>query len=59
VQQLRKRKISKIVLAGIPANMCAEYRLRELIEHGFEVAVAKDATAASKHPEWVYGIRPR
>jgi nicotinamidase-related amidase len=23
--------------------------------HGFEVAVAKDATAGPKHPEWGYG----
>ena len=29
--------------------------LRELFEQGFEVAVAKDATAAPKHPEWGYG----
>jgi hypothetical protein len=29
--------------------------LRELIEQDFEVAVAKDATAAPKHPEWGYG----
>jgi hypothetical protein len=28
---------------------------RELIEQGFEVAVAKDATAAPKHPKWGYG----
>jgi len=28
---------------------------RELIEQGFEVAVAKDATAGPKHPEWGYG----
>jgi hypothetical protein len=29
--------------------------LRELLEQGFEVAVAKDATAAPKHPTWGYG----
>ena len=29
--------------------------LRELLEQGFEVAVVKDATAASKHPHWGYG----
>ena len=37
------------------ANVCVESHLRELIEQGFEVAVAKDATAAPKHPEWGYG----
>jgi hypothetical protein len=36
------------------ANMCVESHLRELLEQGFEVAVAKDATAAPKHPEWGY-----
>ena len=51
VLQLRKRKISKIILGGMLANMCVESHLRELLEQGFEVAVAKDATAAPKHPE--------
>jgi nicotinamidase-related amidase len=54
VLQLRKRKISRIILGGMLANMCVEH-LRELLEQGFEVAVAKDATAAPKHPEWGYG----
>jgi len=54
VLQLRKRRISKIILGGMLANMCVESHLRELIEQGFEVAVAKDATAAPKIPEWGY-----
>jgi len=55
VLQLRKRRISKVILGGMLANMCVESHLRELIEQGFEVAVAKDATAAPKHPKWGYG----
>jgi nicotinamidase-related amidase len=55
VLQLRKRRISKIILSGMLANMCVESHLRALLEQGFEVAVAKDATAAPKHPEWGYG----
>ena len=55
ILQLRKRKISKVVLGGMLANMCVESHMRELLEQGFEVAVAKDATAAPKHPEWGYG----
>ena len=51
VLQLRKRKISKIILGGMLANMCVESHLRELIEQGFEVAVVKDATAAPRHPQ--------
>lgn len=50
VLQLRKRNISKVILAGMAANMCVESHLRELLEQGFEVAVVKDATAAPKHP---------
>ena len=45
VLQLRKRYISKIILAGMAANLCVEAHLRELVEQGFEVAVVKDATA--------------
>ncbi|MGH8610668.1 MAG: cysteine hydrolase [Burkholderiales bacterium] len=51
VLQLRKRGISKIILAGMLANLCVEGHLRELVEQGFEVTVAKDATAAPRHPE--------
>ena len=49
--QLRKRRIHKVILAGMLANLCVESHLRELIEQGFEVAVVKDATAAPRHPE--------
>lgn len=51
VLQLRKRGISKVVLAGMLANLCVESHLRELVEQGFEVAVVKDATAGPRHPE--------
>ena len=49
--QLRKRNISKVILAGMSANLCVESHLRELLEQGFEVAVVKDATAGARHPE--------
>ncbi len=51
VFQLRKRGVSRIILAGMLANLCVESHLRELLEQGFEVAVVKDATAAPRHPE--------
>lgn len=47
VLQLRKRGVDKVILAGMSANLCTESHLRELLEQGFEVAVAKDATAAA------------
>jgi nicotinamidase-related amidase len=50
VLQLRKRGISKIILAGMSANLCTESHMRELIEQGFEVTVVKDATAAAQVP---------
>ena len=51
VLQLRKRGKSKVVLAGMSANLCTEAHLRELLEQGFEVGVVADATAAAKHPD--------
>jgi nicotinamidase-related amidase len=51
VLQLRKRGISKVILAGMSANLCVESHLRELLEQGFEVAVVADATAAAQHPD--------
>jgi hypothetical protein len=52
VLQLRKRKISKIILGGMLANMCVEAHLRDLLEQGFEVCVVKDAVAGPRHPVW-------
>ena len=49
--QLRKRGISKVILAGMSANLCTEGHMRELLEQGFEVTVIADATAAAIHPE--------
>ena len=48
--QLRKRGITKVILAGMSANLCVEAHLRELLEQGFEVAVVTDATAAAQAP---------
>ena len=51
ILQLRKRKIDKVIVAGMSANLCVEAHLRELLEQGFEVAVVKDGTAGARHPE--------
>jgi nicotinamidase-related amidase len=50
VLQLRKARIDQVILAGMSANLCIEAHLRELLEQGFEVSVAADATAAAKLP---------
>jgi len=52
VLQLRKNGISKIILAGMSANLCTESHMRELIEQGFEVLVVTDGTAAAQVPGW-------
>lgn len=57
VLQLRKRRVDRIILAGMLANLCVESHLRELIEQGFEVAVVKDATAGPRHPDLGDGYR--
>ncbi|MBN8731628.1 MAG: isochorismatase family protein [Acidobacteria bacterium] len=50
VLQLRKAGIDQVILAGMSANLCTESHLRELLEQGFEVVVAADASAAAKLP---------
>ena len=52
VLQLRKRRIAKVILGGMLANICVESHLRDLLEQGFEVIVVRDATAGPRHPEW-------
>lgn len=49
--QLRKKRVDKVILAGMAANFCVESHLRHFVEHGFEVGVVRDATAGSKLPE--------
>ena len=49
-RQCRERRITKVILAGMSANLCVESHLRELLEQGFEVAVVTDATAAAQAP---------
>ncbi len=51
VLQLRKQKVDQVILAGMSANLCVQAHMHELLEMGFEVAVAKDATAAAQIPE--------
>jgi len=55
--QLRKRRIGKVLLGGMLANICVESHLRDLLEQGFEVAVVKDATAGPRHPMWGDGYQ--
>jgi biuret amidohydrolase len=50
VLQLRKRHVTKVILAGMSANLCIESHMRHLLEQAFEVAVVKDATAAFQLP---------
>ena len=57
VLQLRKRRIGKVILGGMLANICVESHLRDLLEQGFEIAVVKDATAGPRHPVWGDGYQ--
>lgn len=57
VLQLRKRRITTVILCGMLANICVESHLRDLLEQGFEVAVVRDATAGPRHPEWGDGYQ--
>jgi len=51
ILQLRRRRIDQIVLAGPVGNLCVEAHLRDFIEHGFEVAMVRDATAGARNEE--------
>ena len=51
VLQLRKRRIEKVILTGPAGNLCPEAHLRDFLEHGFEVAMVRDATAGVANEE--------
>lgn len=44
--QLRRRRITTVVIAGIATNMGVESTARQAHEHGYEVIVAEDATTS-------------
>lgn len=50
VLQLRKHGISKVIIAGMSANLRTESHMRELVEQVFEVMVVTDAAAAAQLP---------
>lgn len=50
VLQLRKAGVTQVVLAGMSANLCVESHMRDLLEEGFNVVIAADATAAAQFP---------
>ena len=51
ILQLRRYRIEQIILAGPVGNLCVEAHLRDYIEHGFEVAMVRDATAGARNEE--------
>jgi biuret amidohydrolase len=57
--RLRKRHISKVILAGVSANLCVEAHLREFVGQGFEVAVVKDSTANPGILSWATATEQR
>src|SRR5262249_34412338 len=51
ILQLRRHRIEQLVLTGPVGNLCVEAHLRDFIEHGFEVAMVRDATAGPRNEE--------
>jgi nicotinamidase-related amidase len=51
ILQLRRYRVEQIVLAGPVGNLCVEAHLRDFIEHGFQVAMVRDATAGARNEE--------
>ena len=47
ILQLRRYRIEQVILAGPVGNLCVEAHMRDCIEHGFEVAMVRDATAGA------------
>jgi len=51
ILQLRRYRIEQIILAGPVGNLCVEAHMRDFIEHGFQVAMVRDATAGAVNEE--------
>lgn len=48
VLQLRRHGIRQVIVGGVVANMCVESHLRDLLEQGFAVVIARDATSGPR-----------
>src|SRR5215469_12740544 len=51
ILQLRKRRIEKVIMAGPAGNLCVEAHFRDLLEHGFEVAMIRNAIGGTTNEE--------
>lgn len=51
IRHMRIRRVKQVLLCGMDANMHVDSHLRDLIDEGFEVGIAKDAIAGAKLPE--------
>nr|WP_283938532.1 isochorismatase family protein [Sphingomonas alba] len=51
ILQLRRHRIEQIILAGPVGNLCVEAHMRDFIEHGFEIAMVRDATGGARNEE--------
>jgi biuret amidohydrolase len=51
ILQLRRYRIEQLIIAGPVGNLCVEAHMRDFIEHGFEVAMVRDATAGARNEE--------
>lgn len=51
ITQLRTNGVKQVILCGMDANTHLDSHLRDLLAEGFEVGVARDATAGAKLPE--------
>jgi nicotinamidase-related amidase len=51
ILQLRMRRIEKLIMAGPVGNLCLEGHMRDVAEHGFEIAMVRDAIAGGVNEE--------
>jgi ureidoacrylate peracid hydrolase len=56
-QQLEKRRITHLVIAGMAANLCCESTGRHAMEEGLDVTFLSDAIGAASIPEYEAAIR--
>lgn len=51
IRHMRIKRVKQVLLCGMDANTHVDSHLRDLIDEGFEVGVARDAIAGAKLPE--------
>jgi len=56
VDDLKKRSVRNVIIAGMETHVCVAQTALELLEFGFAVTIAADATCSQRKDDWHFAL---